>query len=89
MIARLVRLQEHLHMHRDSNTGGLGTKWACVQFNNGLHMFQSHIHSLQVLHQSSATRTLILDVSMCNMICRRHDDPTNGPTGDPSMVRLP
>ena len=23
------------------------------------------------------------------VVCRRHDDPTNGPTGDPSMVRLP
>ena len=33
--------------------------------------------------------SLILDISMYNVICRRHDDPRNGPTGDPSMVRLP
>ena len=45
-----------------------------------------HVH---VLHPSSATRSLILDVSTCSMVCRRHEDPTNGPTGDPSMVRLP
>ena len=37
----------------------------------------------------SATRSLILNVSTCKVVCRRHDDPTNGPTGDPSMVRLP
>ena len=37
----------------------------------------------------SATRLLILNVSTCTVVCRRHDDPTNGPTGDPCMVRLP
>ena len=62
-------------MHYDSNTGSLGAKRACVQFQNGSCMFRSHVCSLHVLHLSSATRSLILDVSMCNMICRRHDDP--------------
>ena len=76
-------------MHCDSNTGGLGTKWACAQFKNGLCTFRSHVCSLHVLHPSSATQSLILDVSMCNMICYHNDDPKNGPTGDPSMVRLP
>ena len=89
MIVRLAHLWEHSHVRRDSNTGGLGAKWACVQFKNGSLAFRSHVHSLHVLHPSSATRSLILDVSMCNVICRRHEDPTNGPTGDPSMVRLP
>ena len=76
-------------MCRDSNTGGLGTKWACAQFKNGPHMFWSHIRSLHVLHLLSATQSLILNVSTCKLVCRRHDDPTNGPTGDPSMARLP
>ena len=73
----------------NSNTDGLGTKQACMQLKNGSCIFRLHICSLHVLHPSSATRSLILDISMCNVICRRHDDPTNGPTGDPSMVRLP
>ena len=25
---------------------------------------------------------------MCIIICRRYDDPTTAPTGDPSMARL-
>ena len=25
---------------------------------------------------------------MCKVICRPHEDPPNGPMGDPSMVRL-
>ena len=37
----------------------------------------------------NATGLLILNVSMCSVVCRRHEDPTNGPTGDPGMVRLP
>ena len=73
----------------DSNTGGLGAKQACVWFKNGSCMFQLHVCLLHVLRPSSANRSLILDVLMCNVICRRHEDPTNGPTGDPSMVRLP
>ena len=44
---------------------------------------------VNMLHSSSATQSLILDVSTCNVICHCHDDPTNGPIGDPSMVRLP
>ena len=69
--------------------GFLGTKWACAWFKNGSCAFQSHVHSLHVLCPSSANRSLILDVSMCNMICYHHENPTNGPMGDPSMVRLP
>ena len=26
---------------------------------------------------------------MCIIICRRYDDPTTTPTGDPNMARLP
>ena len=37
MIMRLAHLQECLRMRRDSNTCGLGAKWACAQFKNGLH----------------------------------------------------
>ena len=76
-------------MHCDSNTGSLGAKQACVQFKNGSRMFQLHVHSPHVLDPLSATRSLILNISMCSMVCRRHNDPTNGPTGDPGMVRLP
>ena len=56
---------------------------------NSSHVFRSRIRSSHVLRPLSATRSLILDVSTCKVVCRRHDDPTNGPTGDPSMVRLP
>ena len=76
-------------MHHDSNTGSLGTKWACAQFKNSSRVFWSHIHSLHVFRPLSATRSLILNASTCKVVCRRHDDPKNGPTGDPSMVRLP
>ena len=65
MIARLVHLQGCSHTCRDSNTGSLGAKQACMQFENSLHTFQSHIHSSHMLHPSSATRSLILDISMC------------------------
>ena len=78
---RLARLRERSYMRRDSNTGGLGAKRACV--------FRSHVRSSHVLRPLSATRSLILNVSTCSIICRRHEDPTNGPTGDPGMVRLP
>ena len=86
---RLVRLREHSCMHRDSNTGGIGAKRACVRFKNGSRMFRSHVRSSHVLCPLSATRSLILNVSTCIIVCRRHDDPTNGPMGDPGMVRLP
>ena len=76
-------------MCRDSNTGSLGAKEACARFKNGSRVFQSRIHSSHVLRPLSATRSLILNVSTCIMVCRRYDDPTNGPTGDPGMVRLP
>ena len=84
---RLPHLQELSYVHCDSNTGGLGAKWACTRFNNSSCAFQSHVHSSHVLHPSSATRSLILDVSTCNMMCRLHEDPTNGPTDDRSMAR--
>ena len=86
---RLARLRERSRMHRDSNTGGLGAKWACARFKNGSHVFQLHVCSSHVLHPSSATRSLILNVSTCSIVCRRHEDPTNGPMGDPGMVSLP
>ena len=89
MIVRLARLRERSRMRRDSNTGGLGAKRACAQFKNGSRVFRSHVCSSHVLHPLSATRSLILNVSMCSIVCCRHDDPTNGPTGDPGMVRLP
>ena len=67
----------------------LGTKWACAQFKNGSHVFWSRVCSSHVLHPLSATRSQILNVSRCKVVCRRHDDPTNGPIGDPGMVHLP
>ena len=75
-------------MRHDSNTGGLGAKWACARFKNGTCMFWSRVRSSHVFRQLSATRSLILNVSTCNVVCRRHEDPTNGPMGDPGMVRL-
>ena len=84
-----MRLWEHSRMRRDSNTGGLGAKRACAQFKNGLRVFRSHIRSSHVLRPLSATRLLILNVSTCIMVCRRDDDPTNGRTGDPGVVRQP
>ena len=89
VIVRLARLQERSRTCHDSNMGSLGAKWACMQFKYGSHVFRSHVRSSCMLHQLSATRSLILNVSTCKEVCRRHDDPTNGPTGDPSMVRLP
>ena len=76
-------------MHRNSNTGGLGTKWAYMWLKNGSHALRSHVRLLHVLRPSSATWSLILDFSTCSMVCRRHDNPKNGHTGDPIMVRLP
>ena len=89
MIVRLARLRERSRMHRDSNTGSLGAKQACVWFKNGSRVFRSHVRSSHVLHALSATRSLILNVSTCIIVCHRQEDPTNGPTGDPGMVRLP
>ena len=86
---RLAHLRERSYMRRDSNTGGLGAKWACARFKNGLRVFRSHVRSSHVLHLLSATRSLILNVSTCSIVCPCRDDPTNGPTGDPGMVRLP
>ena len=76
-------------MRHDSNTGGLGAKRACARFKNGSRVFWSRIRSSHVLRQLSATRSLILNVSTCKVVCRRHDDPTNDSMGDPGMVRLP
>ena len=76
-------------MRRDLNMGGLGAKQACVRFNNGSGVFRSHVRSSHVLRPLSATRSLIFNVSTCSIVCRRHEDPTNGPMGDPGMVRLP
>ena len=89
VIMRLARLREHSCTCRNSNTGGLGAKRACVRFKNGSHVFRSHMHSSHVLCLLSVTRSLILNVSTCKGVSCRHDDPTNGPMGDPSMVRLP
>ena len=89
VIMRLARSQEHSRMRRDSNTGGLGAKRACARFKNGSRVFRSHVRSSHVLLPLSATRSLILNVSTCSIVCCRHDDPTNGPTGDPGMVKLP
>ena len=86
---RLTCLRECLRMCRETNTGGLGAKWACVQFKNSSRVFWLCVCALHVLRPLSATQSLILNVSMCKVVCRHHDDPTNGPTGDLSMVRLP
>ena len=85
----LAHLQERSRMRHDSNTGSLGTNRACAWFKNGLCVFRSHVRSSHVLRPLSATRWLILNVSTRIIVCRRHDDPTNGPMGDPGMVRLP
>ena len=76
-------------MHRNSNTGGLGAKWACMRFKNGSCVFRLLVCSLHMLQPLSATRSLILNVSTCKVVCRRHYDRTNGHTGDPSTERLP
>ena len=89
VIVRLARLQGRLRTRQDSNMDGLGAKRACARFKNGSRVFRSHVRSSRILRPLSATRSLILYVSTCSIVCRRQDDPTNGPTGDPSMVRLP
>ena len=86
---RLARLRERSRTRHDSNMGSLCAKRACVRFKNGSRVFRLHVRSLRVLRPLSATRSLILNVSTCKVVCRRHDDPFNGPTGDPRMVRLP
>ena len=58
-------------------------------FKTGSRVFRSHERSSHVLRPLSATRSLILNVAMCCIVCCPHEDPTNGPTGDPGMVRLP
>ena len=62
----------------------------------GLRAVQKWFAHVSVMHTFvarasplSATRSLILNVSTCSIVCRRHDGPKNGPTGDPGMVRLP
>ena len=89
MIVRLAHLRERSRMCHDSNTGGLGAKRASVRYKNGSSVFRSHVRSSPVLRPLSATRSLILNVSTCSIVCRRHDDPINGPTGDAGVVRLP
>ena len=79
----------HASQFKNSNMGSLGAKRACTRFKNGSRVFRSHVRSSHVLHPLSATRSLIFNVSTCKVVCRRHEDPTNGPTGDPTMVRLP
>ena len=76
-------------MRRDSNMGSLGAKQACARFKKGSRVFRSHVRSSHVLRPLSATRSHILNISTCSIDCRRHVDHTNGPTGDPGMVRLP
>ena len=84
-----MRLRERSRMRRDSNRGSLGAKRACVRFKNGSLVLRSHVRLSHVLHPLSATQSIIVNVSTCTIVCRRHEDPTNGPTGDPGMVRLP
>ena len=84
-----VRLWECLRTRHDSNTGSLGAKRACARFKNGSRVFRSHVRSSRVLRPLCATQSLILNVSTCKVVRRSHDDPTNGPMGDPNMVRLP
>ena len=67
----------------------LSAKRACAQFKNISRVFWSHVHSSHVLRPLSATRSVILNVSTCSIVCCHLVDPTNGPTGDPGMVRLP
>ena len=97
LIGSLVVMRDHeagavagtfTHASR-SNTGSLGAKRACARFKNGSRLFRSHVRSSHVLRPLSATRSLILNVSTCSIVCCRHDVPTSGPTGDPGMVRLP
>ena len=82
-------LTERSRMRRDSNMCGLGAKRACARLKNGSRVFRSHVRSPHVLCPLSPTRSLILNVFTCSIVCLRHDDPTNGPTGDPVMLRLP
>ena len=74
-------------MRHDSNMGSLGAKRACAQVKNSLRVFRSHICSSCMLRPLSAIQLLILNASTCKVVCHRHDDLTNGPTGDPSTMR--
>ena len=82
-------MRERLRTRHDSSTGSLGAKRTCARFKSGSCVLRSHVRSSRMLRSLIPTRSLILNVSTCKVVCRRHDDPTNGPTGDPSMVRLP
>ena len=86
---RLAHLRECSRTRHDPNMGSLGAKRACAWFQNGSRLFWSHVHLSRMLRPLSVTQSLILNVSMCSIVCRRHDNPTNGPMGDPGMVRLP
>ena len=77
-------LWERSCMRRDSNTGSLGAKQACAGLKNGLCVFRLRVHSSHVLRPLSVTRSHILNVSTCKVVCLRYDDPMNGPTGDPT-----
>ena len=51
----------------------------------------SHVCSFLacILHPSSMTQSLIRDSSTSNMVCCCYNNPTNYPTGDPSVAGLP
>ena len=56
---------------------------------NCSRVFWSHVRRWVALLSLSATRSLIVNVSTCSIVCCCHEDPTIGATGDPGMVRLP
>ena len=95
VVFEMYSLISSLVIMRDREAGVLVGMLAHVsrfkygQFRRQTGLFWSHVCLSRDLRQFSATRWLILNVSTCKVVCRRHDDPTNGPTGDPCMVRLP
>ena len=89
---------------RDHEAGALmGMFMHALQFKYGQFRHQTGLHTVQkwFVHVSVA-RTFVaraspvkcdsgahINVSTCSTVCRRHEYPTNGPTGDPGMVTLP
>ena len=73
--------------------------WTCYGLQdrpkNDLHAFEmdcahfncTYIHCTCFICQ--VTWSLMRVGSTCNMFCRHYDEPTNGPMGNPHMVRLP
>ena len=75
-------------------THALRFKYGRFRHQTGLCVVQKQFVCVLIAHTfvaraSSAKCDSVAHIKCLHVVCRRHDDPTNGPTGDPSMVRLP